>query len=183
MHRLINWLILITFAVSPSFSAESAQERETKLLRQKAEQGDAVAQGHLGNKYMGGFGVPQDDALGVVWLRKGAEQGDTQSQRLLGISYSCGKGTPLDATIAVTWYRKAADQGDEMSQFFLGRCYTKGDGVAKDNVLAYMWYSLAYQRGNPYKKVRDELVKNMTTEEIEKAQGLVRDWKPIEKKK
>ena len=175
MKCLINWLILISFAVSPCFSAESAQERQTKLIRQKAEQGDAVAQGHLGNKYMGGFGVPQDDALGVMWLRKGAEQGDTQSQRLLGISYSCGKGTPLDATIAVTWYRKAADQGDEMSQFFLGECYAKGKGVAQGNILAYMWFSLAYQRGNPFKEDRDELAKKMTTQEIEKAQGLARD--------
>jgi TPR repeat protein len=80
-----------------------------ELWRPLAERGHAVAQNHLGVAYELGHGVPQDNAIAVVWYRKAADQGNAMAQTNLGEMYEKGKGVPQYYMIAVTWYRKAAD--------------------------------------------------------------------------
>lgn len=47
--------------------------------RPLAEQGNPMAQHHLGWLYVLGRGVPQDDEEAVRWFRKAAEQGDSDA--------------------------------------------------------------------------------------------------------
>ena len=57
--------------------------------------------------------------------------------------------------------------------------YANGDGVAKDMVLSYMWRNLAAAQGNEIAKtVRDALEQSMTSQQVERAQQMSRDWKP-----
>ena len=64
--------------------------------RRSAEQGNAVAQSHLGLMYANGRGVPQDDAEAIAWYRRAAEQGNAVAQFNLGLMYAKGRGVPQD---------------------------------------------------------------------------------------
>jgi TPR repeat protein len=53
------------------------------MLRQSAENGDAVGQMRLGRAYSLGLGVPKDAQLAQQWLRRAAAQGNTDAKSFL----------------------------------------------------------------------------------------------------
>lgn len=124
----------------------SLRQSSLTSLRQKAEAGDAEAQGMLGGRYYLGEGVGKDFSQAVIWFRKSAEQGNAPGQCSLGICYANGKGVPQDYTQAVKWYRLSAEQGEGGAQSFLGFCYLNGDGVAEDDKEAVKWLRKAYEQ-------------------------------------
>ena len=104
-----------------------------------------------------------------------AEQGDDSAQYNLGVIYANGEGVPQDYEEAVKWYRLAAEQGHAVAQYNLGLMYAKGEGVLQDNVLAHMWFNLGAANGSDWsRKNRDQIVKSMTSEAVEKAQAMAR---------
>lgn len=117
-------------------------------LRPLAEQGNAKAQFFLGEMYLYGFGVPQDDREAVKWYRRAAEQGAALAQRQLGIMYAEGLGVPQDYREAVKWNRLAAEQGNARAQLGLGRMYFEGQGVPQDHQAAVRWLRRAAEQGN-----------------------------------
>jgi flagellar biosynthesis GTPase FlhF len=151
-----------------------------------AEQGDSLAQARLGFMYERGDGVKQDYEEAIKWYRKAAEQGHSGSQNNLGNIYELGKGVPKDYAEAVRWYRKAAEQGEALAQSNLGRMYAMGHGVRKDYVQAYMWFDLAatgYPETEGEKrekaiKMRNAAASRITRSQVNKAEQLVREWKP-----
>ncbi len=150
-----------------------------QIMRELADQGDAVAQFNLGAMYRKGEGVPQDYAAAVEWYRKAADQGNVAAQHNLGNLYHFGNGVAQDYSAALRWYRKAADQGDADAQFNIGLMYDNGRGVTQDYVQAHMWYNLAAARSDKMaKESRDILAKQMTPAQIAEAQKLAREWKP-----
>ena len=118
-----------------------------KWYRKAADQGNAVAQAHLGDCYYRGEGVGQDYAEAVKWYRKAAGQGDAAAQTNLGYCYYSGKGVGQDYAEAVKWYRKAADQGFVFAQRNLGDCYYSGEGVGQNYAEAVKWYRKAADQG------------------------------------
>ena len=74
-----------------------------------------------------------------------------------------------------------AEQGDVSAQTMLGVMYATGKGVPKDYVRAYMFFTIrAANRsdvgGDVGADSRDFIAKGMTSSQIEKAQGLAREW-------
>lgn len=138
-----------------------------------AEQGDAEAQYNLCKCYDG----KGDYNEAVKWLRKAAEQGLAKAQHSLGFRYSQGIKVPQDYTEAAKWYLKAAQQGDAAGQHNMGVCFANGHGVPKDNVAAYSWFILSAAQGIDLAKSNiDDIVENMTNDEIEEAQDLCYQW-------
>jgi hypothetical protein len=129
-------------------AAERKLAEAAKVIRARAESGEADAQFSLGNSYRKGEGVPQDDAESVRWFRQAAEHGDLKAQYSLGVSYSRGLGVPRDYVEAVRWYRQAADQGYAMAQYALGFMYYKGQGVPQDYAEAARWLRIAAEQGD-----------------------------------
>ena len=76
-----------------------------------AEQGDVDAQGLLGEMYLHGRGVAQDDKQAVAWTRKAAEQGEAIAQYNLGVMYSDGSGVAQDYKQSYAWFSSAAANG------------------------------------------------------------------------
>jgi TPR repeat protein len=118
-----------------------------------------------------------------IW-RPLAERGDASSQYMMGYLYAQGEGVESNAGKAAKWYRRAADQGDPDAQLNLGLMYVNGVGVTKSYVSAYKWFGLAYltypageYRDNAFRN-RENVATLMSAEQIEKAEGLVRRWKP-----
>jgi hypothetical protein len=105
----------------------------------QAKQGDADAQHSLGDMYLLGVGVPQDDVEAVRWYRLAADQGNALTQYNLGFMYANGEGVPRDDAEAVRWFRLAADQGQAEAQSDLGLMYANGRGVSQDAAEAARW--------------------------------------------
>jgi TPR repeat protein len=120
--------------------------RETKVLIEKAEAGDAQAQYSLGAMYYEGRGVAQDYKEAAKWFARAAEQGYAEAQRQLGFMYE-GIGVAKDFKEAVKWYTRAAKQGNARAQYDLGVMYEYGFGVARDDKEAVKWYTKASEQG------------------------------------
>src|SRR3981081_742616 len=87
---IVGW---IAFSGMLRYSfAQGSQTDETKQLRAKADQGDAVAQNKLGMMYEKGQGSSQDYSEAVHWYRKAADQGYAEAQFNLGGMYYRGMG-------------------------------------------------------------------------------------------
>ena len=96
--------------------------------------------------------------------------------------YDEGKGVKKDYIEAVKWYRLSAELGNASAQSNLGLMYAEGQGVLKDYILAYMWFDLAFSNGSKNGLEGLKMVENkMSTSQIEKAQEMVRNWKPNKK--
>jgi len=107
----------------PTESSQLPGASPLKILRQKAEQGDAEAQFSLGLMYKNGRGVAQDDRQAVAWFQKGADQGYAEAQFSLGLMYKNGRGVAQDDRQVVAWFQKAASQGHVLARHILDRIY------------------------------------------------------------
>jgi TPR repeat protein len=147
-------------------------------IRKAAAQNHADAQQELGVIYATGDGVKQDDGQAVAWFRKAAMQGDATAQYNLGLLYAKGQGVQKDYAQAIDWWRKAAMQGNADAQFKLGVVYHTGQGVAKDEVLALANATIAARNGDKENvQYRNELAKELTSEQKRRAQVLADAWK------
>jgi TPR repeat protein len=75
----------------------------------------------------------------------------------------------------------AAEQGHAGAQCNLGTYYEDGQGVPQDYLLAYFWSSLSASKnpGEDYSRCtmnRDYAAKQLTPEQLMKAQQMIRDW-------
>ena len=122
------WLLTVAALVSCQ-NAPDVHE-----LRNLATEGDVAAQFDLGDKYLNGEGVPQDNGEAARWFRLAADQGHARAQADLGVMYATGRGVPQDDGEAVRCFRLAADQGDARAQDNLGISYGNGRGVPQDEI-------------------------------------------------
>ncbi len=125
-----------------------------------------------------------DHAAAMEIWRPLAERGDSSAQYMVGYLYARGEGVVTNSGKAARWYRKAAAPGDPDAQLNLGLLYVTGVGVKKSSVSAYKWFALAYLT-YPAGEYREHAFRNrenvaaiMSAEQIEKADRLVRSWKP-----
>ena len=115
----------------------------------------------------------------VEELKKIANQGDIDAQFNLGFMYDAGKGVPQDYKKAVELYMKAANQRHALAQNNLGFMYGEGKGVLQNYVKAHMYFSLAVAGGDSMAvDNRSKIARQMTSEQIEKAEKLASEWKP-----
>ena len=140
-----------------------------KWIRKAADQGNPVAQWALGDMYLVGQGVPQNDFEAGEWLRKAADQGNSFAQFYLGGLYFVGRGVPQDYAKAREWYEKASDKGYARAMTNLGVFYENGDGVAQDYAKAREWYEKAAEKG-------DERAMTNLGELYANGQGVAQDY-------
>jgi TPR repeat protein/transglutaminase-like putative cysteine protease len=151
--------------------------------RKSSDQAYALAQSNLGRMiYFGQGGVPKDHSAALTLWEKAAAQGESTSEFMLGIAYESGEGTVRNLPLAASWYRKAAEQGLSPAQKNLGILYANGNGgVQRDLVQAHMWFNLAAMHGDEQAaKNRETVAAQMTSQQVESAQKLARDWRPID---
>lgn len=131
----------------------NASKSEFEKIKQKAEQGDAEAQNHLGVMYRYGNGVVQDDFEAVYWYRKAANQGYDFAQYNLGVAYDLGRGVDKDKTKAVYWYRQAAEQRNADAENNLAVMFEYGLGCEKDVAKALELYLKSAEHGSDMGRV------------------------------
>ena len=93
--------------------------------------------------------------------------------------YYGGEGVPQDYAEAIKLWKLAAEQGYALAMINLGTMYYNGDGVPQDYVLAHMWFNRSNSNGMLAGiRIMESLEKDMTPQQIEKAQEMARNWKP-----
>ena len=129
-----------------------------------------------------GCGKKEDEGAKAFreWKAFAETGGDAAAQYHLGWMYNTGTWLEQDQKEAVKWYRKSAEQGNGFAQFSLALTYDAGLlGVKQDNVTAYAWYNFAAahedENGKTLDKFRSRLSKEMTPEQITKAEELVKE--------
>lgn len=117
-----------------------------------------------------------EEAFAELW--PAARSGNADAEELIGVMYAMGLGVARDDVRALEWYLRAAMKGHPGAQSGVGWYYEVGRGVpAPDLVRAYMWYTLSAIGGDPDAAISlEEVVKKMTTEQIEHALILVGDY-------
>ena len=128
-----------------------------------------------------GCGKKEDEKAKAFreWKAFAETGGDAAAQYHLGWMYNTGTWLEQDQKEAVKWYHKSAEQGNGFAQFTLAFIYDAGLGVKQDNVTAYAWYNFAAahedENGKTLDKFRSRLSKEMTPEQITKAEELVKE--------
>ena len=116
-----------------------------------------------------------DFTTAAILYKKAAEQGDRLAQNNLGVMYALGEGVLQDYAEAVRWFKLAAKQGDSAAQYQLANSYYSGEGVLQDYVQAHMWMNISAASGDKYaRKARDRFNKEMTSQQIAKAQAMAK---------
>jgi hypothetical protein len=128
-----------------------------RILRPLAAEGDATAQGLLGDAYIEGWGAPKDYAEAVKWFRRAADQGNAFSEGFLGALYRDGEGVPQDYVRAYMWFTLQAQTNE-----------TAGEPGGQTPA----------QRAYLNRIVRDALAAQMTPAQIAEARKLASEWKP-----
>ena len=99
---------------------EKDLKEAVKWYRKAADQGDAMAQFGLGNRYKTGEGVGKDLKEAVKWYRKAADQGFASAQDSLRDMYTFGEGVHEDRVTAYAWCNIAAANGNALSKKYKG---------------------------------------------------------------
>ena len=150
--------MLKVILLSCLFFGGNAWAESIEQTKVKAERGDSVAQFDMGLLYVQGQAV-------------------AGSQHNLGLLYDIGQGVLQDYKEAAKWYRRSAEQGHAPAQNNLGLLYIRGQGVVQDNKLAHMWWNIAAIDGHENASENREIVaKQMSSEDVSKAQDMAREW-------
>ena len=159
-------------------STEKNYAKALKLFRPLVDQGNADAQYHLAQMYIGGLGASRDYPKAIKLYLLSAAQGHELAQHRLGLLYKEqeGEGVRKDYKKAVKFFHLAAGQGNADAQYQLGWMYYEGEGVKKDYVRANMWFNFAARNGRLDAEERlNELIDEMKSSQIEKAKKMTRD--------
>jgi TPR repeat protein len=121
--------------------------------------------------------IPKDGQKAIYWYTKAAEQEDSESLVSLGHMYDVGTSVPQNYQQAIFWYTKAAELGNNSAQNRLGNLYYGDYADVQNYILAHMWYGIAAANGS-YSSAgwREEIAKQMTSDQIQQAQKLATEW-------
>ncbi|HEY0212091.1 MAG TPA: tetratricopeptide repeat protein [Paenirhodobacter sp.] len=98
-----------------------APEQAASFYRRAAEAGSGWALFNLGDLYLRGAGVPQDDAAAYACYTQAAARGLTKALNMLGMCHEEGRGTAADPAQARACFEAGAQTGDCWAQFNLAR--------------------------------------------------------------
>lgn len=145
---IITWVPLTTTA------------QNITALTQKAQAGDAKAQGLLAFHYWQGY-KDRSNSKALTWAQKSAAKDNPFGLLILGCLYNNGDGVTQNKDKANDIFKKSsvmlqelANQGDADAQFFFGWCYYFGCGLPYDLSKAIEWYTKAAEQGNANAQTR-----------------------------
>ena len=123
---------------------EKTQKKTLKLLRSKANNGDALAQYKLGLYWIK---KEKNYLKAATWFKLAAVQDLKEAQYSLGILYDTGFGLKKDENQAFLWYHAAANNQHPMAQFNVGNFYLERENGKGNFESALRWFELASKNG------------------------------------
>ncbi len=110
-------------------------------LQKAANQGNALAQYHVGLCYHKGKGVDKDSEKALAFFNLSADQKEPRAFHGLGLCAT-------DPTVASVWYFIGAEKGDLECLNSLAGCYMRGEGVQKCEKQGIRYYRMASIKGH-----------------------------------
>lgn len=129
--------------------ALGAFDRARELLRPLAEQGDPLAQLHMGLMAVRGEGQAKDYAAAFDWFMKSAAGGNARAHWDVGLMHEQGEGRPINIEEALRWYVAGADLGSPKCYMQLANLYLSGEHVQEDEAVGMKWLVRAAEAGDP----------------------------------
>lgn len=115
-------------------------------FRERALNGNAIAQNNLGALYLKGHGVAQSYEQARHWFEMAAEAELPGAMFNLAMVYLRGYGVEIDINKSNALLQQSAQHGDRDAQFFLGLHYSNGTGVNRDIEAAKLWFRRAAEQ-------------------------------------
>ena len=143
------FFLAATFFVAGSLGGIAEEGSVIAGLRQRAEAGDVESMNALGDYYLRGEGVGQNDVIARRFYSQAAELGYAPALFSVGLMAERGRGDPVDVPGAFRSYLKSAERGWVPAQLKIAEMYSTGLGVAQDEAAAVRWFKEAAARVNP----------------------------------
>jgi TPR repeat protein len=131
--------------------------------------------------------IEADPVKAAKYLSLASDAGSPEAKNTLGVLYFKGEGVPKNYETAAKLFYEAAQNDYAESRFYLAYLYLMGKGVETNKIKALAWLSLAvnkldddfnYGQKNRAKKDIALLERELSPEQVRKAQELTKDWKP-----
>ncbi|GHB00355.1 hypothetical protein GCM10009069_23890 [Algimonas arctica] len=119
-------------------------------LHKAALQNNTDAQVNVGEMYLSGLGVTQNDLEGAKWIEKGALKGHPIGLYVYGLLLAEGRGLEQDTDKALLAFNHAAKAGVPAAKTKLGRIFETQEGIDTNPELAYQWFRDGATNGDPY---------------------------------
>lgn len=130
------------------------QKAGAEWLQKAADAGNMDAAAELGNSYMNGLGVDQDNSKAFALLSKAAAAGLPGAEVNLGYLYSTGRGVAKDLYQFIVWSVKAGEKGAPIALANIANAYFRGGALPQDNDQAAYYMFVAMERSTPLQKQR-----------------------------
>lgn len=202
LQRIVFVLGLISFFSFPAYAGfdEGKKAYDQKQwtqaiteLRPLAEAGDDRAMVILGNMYNEGLGVMKDPKEAFsLYKRAATQKNNADAMVAVAAMYTSGIGVNRNLNASLQWFGRAAQLGNQIGAFFYATVLFRGnkspdDTISQDTYNAYKWYKIAAKDKKLPKiqQASEKLAKriadkNLSAEEVAKADKEAVDWKPVE---
>lgn len=142
--------------------AEPDMEAAYEIMKEEAENGNALAMYDVARMYQQGIYIEPDEIKADEWYRKSFQAFHYSVQReekerhrafleyRIGKLYQYGLGTEEDFVKAAEWFEKAVGAEYKYAQYSLGTLYYHGKGVEQSYRKARHLFKLSHEQGNPY---------------------------------
>src|SRR5258706_1986451 len=154
-------------------------------FQKAADAGDVEASAELGNMYMFGDGVAQDDAGAAKLLALAATAGHLIAQTNLGELYFTGRGVAQDRYQGVVWSVRAGERGEPVALIHIGREYANGLALPKDDDKALFFMTVGFQRLPPARRNQfapglQALARQMSIVQVNTITQTAQKWAPAQ---
>ena len=127
---------------------KSCINEEVKNLKNKSEQGNALAQYKLAQGYLKDQETEESKEKAFYWAQASAKQVFVPAQNLLAWMYYEGEGIEESQEKAFYWYQESAKQGDATAQYQLAWMYYEGEGIEENKEKAFYWAQTSAKQGD-----------------------------------
>jgi TPR repeat protein len=152
-------------------------------LQKAADGGNVEAAARLGNAYMNGDGVDQDDSKAFALVTKAANAGHGGAQVNLGYLYLSGRGVTKDPYQGMVWTVKAGEQGLPAALVNIANAYFRGGPLPQDNDEAIRFVFLTMERSTGAQKARfaattNNIIRAVSQSDAARYAERARHWSP-----
>ena len=103
---------------------------------------------YLGESYLYGKGLPQNNEKAVYWFARSARAGMREGEYFLGLMLLEGRGIPPNGSLGTDWIIESAQQGYIPAELALGKLLVEGKQLSVNYEKALYWYRKAADAGN-----------------------------------
>jgi TPR repeat protein len=152
-------------------------------LGKSADGGNVQAAAQLGQAYMNGDGVPQDDNKAFALVSKAADGGIVGAEVNLGYFYLSGRGVAADPYQGMVWSAKAGEQGAAPALANIAQAYFRGKVLPQDNDKAIYYINIAMLKATPAQRAAiqttiDNIQRAVSAEDFKREAARAERWSP-----